>query len=375
MRMILFSSRVCAPVHDQHEDPRPGDEARTEARLSRLPCPDSPVTDLSPPPEAGSTASAAPGGSTIPANVLALLQASSQAPPSQAAIEQKRQEEMQAEVERVLREAQMGSSNAACVPLLLRRGDTKLTRSSLACPARCLLPRPQARLTLRRPRMAHLPTRPSRPLSHRLPLPPLRISPSTRPSSLSCSRSQAGSTDTPRLRSSSSRSRSRTSPRAAARSAPALRPLPRCSTNRRTTVRVARRARTTTRSAGMPTRRGTSRLPRGPTSRLSNCSKPGLLPRRCSTLLRTRRPPRRLHTPLPRPPPSPHPPSRPPPQPQRPRPPPSPPPPLSHLPLPRLSTPTCSTRRRPRRGPRSSRSCAPRTPSSRGGRSRRRWMR
>ncbi|GAA5905163.1 hypothetical protein JCM8208_000300 [Rhodotorula glutinis] len=71
--------------------------------------------DLSPPPEAKPVASATSGGasSTIPADVLALLQASTEAPPSEAAIEQKRQEEMQAEVERVLREAQMGGKGVS----------------------------------------------------------------------------------------------------------------------------------------------------------------------------------------------------------------------------------------------------------------------
>ncbi|GAA6047077.1 hypothetical protein JCM3770_004185 [Rhodotorula araucariae] len=76
-------------------------------RPSLSPAPISPPRDATP---------SAPGSSTpstIPANVLALLQASSQAPPSQAAIEQKRQEELQSEVERVLREAQMGAAGAS----------------------------------------------------------------------------------------------------------------------------------------------------------------------------------------------------------------------------------------------------------------------
>ncbi|BGP47654.1 hypothetical protein JCM10450v2_003519 [Rhodotorula kratochvilovae] len=67
---------------------------------------------ISPPRDATPSAGGSSTPSTIPANVLALLQASSQAPPSQAAIEQKRQEELQNEVERVLREAQMGAKGA-----------------------------------------------------------------------------------------------------------------------------------------------------------------------------------------------------------------------------------------------------------------------
>ncbi|GAA6024062.1 hypothetical protein JCM10207_009295 [Rhodosporidiobolus poonsookiae] len=60
---------------------------------------------LSPPPEAKPAPAPAGSGSAIPANVLALLAASSQAAPSAAALEQKKQEEMESEVERVLREA------------------------------------------------------------------------------------------------------------------------------------------------------------------------------------------------------------------------------------------------------------------------------
>ncbi|GAA5941786.1 hypothetical protein JCM3775_000105 [Rhodotorula graminis] len=89
----------------------------TSTKTARVASPARPSLspDLSPPPEAKPAASTASvtGGSTIPANVLALLQASTEAPLSQAAIEQKRQEEMQAEVERVLREAQMGGKSVS----------------------------------------------------------------------------------------------------------------------------------------------------------------------------------------------------------------------------------------------------------------------
>ncbi|GAA5993264.1 hypothetical protein JCM11641_000943 [Rhodosporidiobolus odoratus] len=70
----------------------------------------SPSPGLSPPREpTSSSASAGPapsvGGSAIPANVLALLAASSSTPPSAAALEQTQQDNVESEVERVLREA------------------------------------------------------------------------------------------------------------------------------------------------------------------------------------------------------------------------------------------------------------------------------
>ncbi|GAA5838102.1 hypothetical protein JCM9279_004126 [Rhodotorula babjevae] len=93
-----------------------GSSSSSSSKTARVASPARPSLspDLSPGPESRPPASTAPGsGSNIPANVLALLQASSEAPPSQAAVEQKRQEELQAEVERVLREAQMGSKGSS----------------------------------------------------------------------------------------------------------------------------------------------------------------------------------------------------------------------------------------------------------------------
>ncbi|BGP31609.1 hypothetical protein JCM10296v2_003381 [Rhodotorula toruloides] len=76
--------------------------AASPGRPSLSPGPVSPPRDSTPSTSSG-----------IPANVLALLQASTQAAPSRAALEQKKQEEMESEIERVLREAKEGSSSAA----------------------------------------------------------------------------------------------------------------------------------------------------------------------------------------------------------------------------------------------------------------------
>ncbi|GJN88925.1 hypothetical protein Rhopal_001896-T1 [Rhodotorula paludigena] len=97
----LLATNTASPAPRQASPERP----------SLSPPPGSPPRDSTP----GTSASAG-GPTSIPANVLALLQASSAAPPSQAALEQKRQEDMESEVERVLREAQMGSYNSAPAP-------------------------------------------------------------------------------------------------------------------------------------------------------------------------------------------------------------------------------------------------------------------
>ena len=66
-------------------------------------------TGLRPPPPSSTTLLDSTGsGTSIPANVLALLQASAQPEPSQAAIEQKKREEEEETIRRVLAEAQGG---------------------------------------------------------------------------------------------------------------------------------------------------------------------------------------------------------------------------------------------------------------------------
>lgn len=75
---------------------------------SILVCPRRYRLGLHPPPSASTSSSVQPPDVPIPANVLALLQATAQAEPSEAAREQQKKEEEERMIQRVLAEAQGG---------------------------------------------------------------------------------------------------------------------------------------------------------------------------------------------------------------------------------------------------------------------------